>query len=119
MSKEIVDVLSNYDTTHVFTLDAFHLTYLFTHYNNASLKREALISTTRACFSAYLFNFSFYICSPFSFWKLCIPHNATNSLLKYKNILQNLKKVKKKRCVHSIIYVFCHEYGGFLILCKV
>jgi hypothetical protein len=116
MSKEIVDVLSNYDTTHVFTLDAFHLTYLFTHYYNASLKREALISTTRACFSAYLFNFSFYICSPFSFWKLCIPHNATNSLLKYKNILQNLKKVRGV-CIQFPRY-FVRSMMGFLYYAK-
>ena len=116
MSKEIVDVLSNYDTTHVFTLDAFHLTSLFTHYNNALLKREALISTTRACFSAYLFNFSFYICSPFSFWKLCIPHNATNSLLKYKNILQNLKKVRGV-CIQFPRY-FVRSMMGFLYYAK-
>jgi hypothetical protein len=119
MSKEIVDVLSNYDTTHVFTLDAFDRNFMLTHYNNALLKREALRSTIMACFISYFATFSSYVYCLSSFWDLFIPHNVTNSLLEYKNILQNLKKVKKKRCVHSIIYVFCHEYGGFLILCKV
>jgi hypothetical protein len=94
MSKEIVDVLSNYDTTHVFTLDAFDRIFKLTHYNNALLKREALKSTIRACFNGYFVNFSAYVCCPSSFWGLYIPHNASNSLLKYVNILQNLKKVK-------------------------
>ena len=52
MSNEIVDVLSKYDTTHVFTLDAFDRIFKLTHYNNALLKREALISTIMACFNA-------------------------------------------------------------------
>jgi hypothetical protein len=116
MSKEIVDVLSNYDTTHVFTLDAFHLTFKFTLYDNAVLKRKALISATMACFSAYLFNFSFYICHPFSFWNLCIPHNATNSLLKYENILQNLKK-EKGVCIQFPKY-FVSSMVGFLYYAK-
>jgi hypothetical protein len=54
MSKEIVDVLSNYDTTHVFTLHAFECIFNLTRYNNALLKREALRSTIKACFIAYL-----------------------------------------------------------------
>ena len=94
MSTEIVDVLSNYDTTHVFTLDAFDRIFKLTQYDNALLKRRTLISTIKSCFISYLAAFSFYICSPTSFWDLYIPHNVTKSLLKYVNILQNLKKVK-------------------------
>jgi hypothetical protein len=45
-----------------------------------------------ACFNAYIITFSSYMCCPFTFWDLCIPHNATNSLLKYENSLQNKKK---------------------------
>ena len=69
-----------------------------------------------ACFSAYLFNFSFYICHPFSFWNLCIPHNATNSLLKYENILQNLKK-EKGVCIQFPKY-FVSSMVGFLYYAK-
>ena len=94
MSTEIVDVLSKYHTTHVFTLDAFDRIFKLTHYNNALLKRKVLISTIMTCFNAYFATFSSYVFCPFSFWDLYIPHNATSSLLKYVNILQNLKKVK-------------------------
>jgi hypothetical protein len=61
MSKEIVDVLSNYDTTHVFTLDAFDRIFKLTHYNNALLRREVLISTIMTCFYGYFAAF-FYAC---------------------------------------------------------
>jgi hypothetical protein len=59
MSKEIVDVLSKYDTTHVFTLDAFEPVFILTRYNNALLKREALISTIMACFHACFHSFNY------------------------------------------------------------
>ena len=41
MSKEIVDVLSKYDTTHVFTSDDFECVFEETHFSNALLKHEA------------------------------------------------------------------------------
>jgi hypothetical protein len=94
MSKEIVDVLRNYDTTHVFTLHAFDGIFNLTRYNNALLKREALISTILACFIEYFAIFNFYVACPSSFWNVYIPHNVTNSLLKCVNILKKLKKVK-------------------------
>ena len=77
MSNEIVDVLSKYDTTHVFTLDAFDRIFKLTHYNNALLKREALISTIMACFNAYCNTFSSHVVTPSLFWISYIPHNAT------------------------------------------
>jgi hypothetical protein len=116
MSKEIVDVLSNYDTTHVFTLDAFDRIFMLTHYNNALLKREALRSTIMACFISYFATFSSYVCCPSSFWDLFIPHNVTNSLLKYKNILQHLKKVKGV-CIQLSTYFFM-SMMGFLYYAK-
>ena len=93
MSKKIVDVLSNYDTTHVFTLDAFDRIFKLTHYNNALLRRKVLISTIMTCFYGYFAAF-FYACHVPTFWNLYIPHNATNSFFRYVNILQNLKRVK-------------------------
>jgi hypothetical protein len=116
MSKEIVDVLSNYDTTHMFTLDAFDRIFKLTHYNNPFLKREALISTIKACFIAYFTAFSFHVCCPSSFCDLCISHNATNSLLKYVNILQNLKKAKGV-CIQFYAY-FVRSMVGFLYYAK-
>ena len=92
MSKEIVDVLSKCDTTHVFTLDAFDHIFKLTHGNNARLKQEALISTTMACFNAYVSAFCSCVFSPSYLLGSCIPPNATTSLLHYVNILQNLKK---------------------------
>jgi len=38
MSKEIVDVLSKYDTTHVFILDAFECVFKLTHYKKSTVK---------------------------------------------------------------------------------
>jgi hypothetical protein len=116
MSKEIVDVLSNYDTTHVFTLDAFDRIVKLKHYNNALLKREALISTIKACFIAYFTTFSSHVRCPSSFWDLYIPHNVTNSLLKHVNILQNLKKVKGV-CIQLSAY-FVRSMVGFLYYAK-
>ena len=116
MSKEIVDVLSNYDTTHVFKLDAFDRIFKLTHYNNVLLKREALKSTIRDCFIGYCVNFSAYVFNPFSFWDLYIPHNASSSLLKYVNILQNLKKLKGMSIQFSRYFV--RSMVGFLYYAK-
>ena len=93
MSTEIVDVLSKFDMTRVFRLDTFKCVFEVTHYNNLLLKHETIKSTIMACLNAYMDTLSSYIGSS-TVWNLYIPHNATNSLLKYKNILQNLKKVK-------------------------
>ena len=92
MSTEIVDVLSKYDTTHVFTLDAFDRIFKLTHYDNAMQKPGALISTIMAFFNAYCNTFSSPVVNPSLFWISYIPHNATKSLLNYVNIRQNLKK---------------------------
>ena len=96
MSKEIVDLLSKYiyDTTHVFSLDAFKCVLKITKCNNVLLKNEALISTIMACFKDYLNIFGSHALDPSLFWDSYIPHNATKSLLNYVNILQNLKKMK-------------------------
>jgi hypothetical protein len=96
MSKEVVDILSKYkyDTTHVFTLDAFNVVFEKTHYKWALLKHAALTSTMMACFVAYIHNFCYFVIDPFLFWKSYMPHNATTSLLNYVNILQNLQKLK-------------------------
>ena len=83
-----------YDTTHVFTLDAFNVVFEKTHYKRALLKHAALKSTMMACIVAYIHNFCYFVIDPFLFWKSYMPHNATTSLLNYVNILQNLKKLK-------------------------
>ena len=94
LSTEIVDVLSKYDTTHACTLDAFNGIFKLTDYNNALLKRTALISTIMACFNAYFQIFSSLALYPSLFCISYIPHNPTKSLLNYVNIQQNLKKEK-------------------------
>ena len=117
MLNEIVDVLSKYDTTYVFTLNAFESVFKLTHYNNALLKREALKSTIIVCFNACLHTFASFVFGPSYFWNSHIPHNAIISLLNCASILQNLKK--SERSVYSIRQASCQKYGGFLILCKV
>jgi hypothetical protein len=114
MSKEIVDVLSNYDTTHLFTLYAFDRICKLTLYNNALLKHAALISTLMACFNAYFT--TFYVCCTSSFWDLYIPHNVTNSLLKYVNILKKLERVKGMSIQFSKYFV--RSMVGFLYYAK-
>ena len=94
MSKEIVDVLSKYDTTHVFTLDAFDHMFKLTHDNNALLKDIALISTTMACFNDCVSTFTSCVFSPSYFLVSYIPQTATTSLMHYVNILQKLKRVE-------------------------
>ena len=94
MSNEIVDVLSTYDMTRVFKLDAFKIVLEKTRYNNELLKRETFESTIMFCFIGCTSTFSYYVADPFLFWIPYIPHNAKQSLLNYVNILQNLKKEK-------------------------
>ena len=94
MSNEIVDVLSKYDMTHVFTLDAFESVFQVTQYKNELLKRESFKSTIMACFLGCTTNFSYFVAAPFLFWNSYIPHNAKQSLLNYRTILQNLRKEK-------------------------
>jgi hypothetical protein len=112
MSKKVVDILSKYDTTHVFLLDAFDSVFEVTDYNNTLLKHETLKSTIIACFNANFTAFSSYVINPSLFWNLCIPHNATNSLLKYVNILQNLKK-NMGMSMHYVNYLI-RSIVGFL-----
>jgi hypothetical protein len=68
ISTEFFDVLSKYDTTHVFRLDTFDHIFKLIQDNNALLKREALISTIMACFNAYLVTFFCYVSCPSLFW---------------------------------------------------
>ena len=116
MSKEIVDVLSNYDTTHVFTLHAFDCIFKSTRYNNALLKDTALKSTTLACLGVYQAIFSYYVYCPYTFWKSYIPHNVTNNLLKYVNILKKLRKMKGVSIQFSKYFV--KSMVGFLYYAK-
>jgi hypothetical protein len=117
MSKEIVDVLSKYDTTHVFILDAFKCVLKLTYYSKALLKRASLESTITICFDAYMRNVSLFLEGPSSCWDSYILHNATQSLMNYVNILQYLKK--SERSGHSIRCVSSEQLNGFLIPCKV
>ena len=116
MSMEIVDVLSKYNTTLVFTLDAFECVFEEPHFNNALLKHEAFTSTIMACFNDYIYTFSPYVVRPSLLWDSFIPHNATKSLLHYMNILQNLKQLKGI----GIHYVkdFFRSMMGFLYYVK-
>jgi hypothetical protein len=107
MSKEIVDVLSKYDTTHV-----FESVFQLTHYNNALLKREALISTIMACFNACFHSFNYYLSCSSYFRESYIPHNATISLLNYDKILQNLNKEKGVAIEYAMYLV--NSMMGFL-----
>ena len=116
MSKEIVDVLSKYDTTHVFTLDAFECVFEETHFNNALLKHEAFKSSIMACFNDYIYTFSAYVVRPSLLWDSYIPQNATISLLNFVNILQNLKKVKGV-IIHYVKYLL-RSMIGFLYYAK-
>jgi hypothetical protein len=116
MSKEIVDVLSKYNTTHVFTLDAFDHIFKLTHYNNALLKRRALISTIMACFNTYVSIVFSCVFSPSYFLGSYIPHNATTSLSHYVNILQNLTKVKGVAIEYAKYFI--RSMIGFLYYVK-
>ena len=116
MSTEIIDVLSKYDTTHVFMLDAFDHVFENTFYYKVLLKRYALKSTIKACFRSYLDSFKFFVVVPFFLWYSYIPHNATESLLNYVNILQNLKKVKGVTIQYAVHLV--RSMLGFLFYAK-
>jgi hypothetical protein len=94
MSKEIVDVLSKYNTTHIFKLGAFEHVFKLAHYNNALLKRYTLKSTLMASFNSYIGTFSYFVVRPSVFWESCLPHNATESLLNYVKILNSLSIYK-------------------------
>jgi len=115
-SKEIVDILSKYDTTYVFILDAFDSVFDVTHFNNVLLKHETLKSTIIACFNAYFTAFHSYVFSPSLFWGLYIQHNATKSFLKYMSIPQNCKKVKGVS-IHYVKYLV-RSMIGFLYYVK-
>ena len=116
LSTEIVDVLSKYDTTHVFALDAFKCVLKETHNNNALLKRETLRSTIMACFIAYVNIFSGFLSDQSYIWRAYIPHDARTSLLKYMNILQSLEKVEGM-AVPCVKY-FVRSMLGFLYYAK-
>jgi hypothetical protein len=87
-----------------------------THYNDALLKYQTLISTKIACFKSYLIAFSPDVFSSSSFWDLCIPHNAATCLLKYVNILQTLQNVKGVS-IHYVKYLV-RSMMGFLYYAK-
>jgi hypothetical protein len=112
MSNEIVDVLSTYHMTHVFTLDAFEIIFKATHYNNELLKREAFKSTIMACFLGCTSNLYCLAEAPFLNWKKYIPHNAKQRLLNYVTILQTLQNVKGVS-IHYVKYLI-KSMVGFL-----
>jgi hypothetical protein len=104
MSTEIVDILSKYDTTHVFTLDAFVRVFKLTYYNNVLLKHETVKSTIMTCFNSYFGTFSSHVVIPSLFWVSYIPHNVIKGLMNYVNIQQNLKQVKGV-AIHYVKYL--------------
>ena len=116
MSKEIVDVLSKYDTTHVFTLDAFEHVFRLTHFNNALLKRMSLKSTILSCFHADIAYFIFFAQWPSVLWNSYIPHNATTSLMNYVNIQKKLQK--GKRVSSQYVMYLIKSMVGFLYYAK-
>ena len=87
-----------------------------THYNDALLKYETLISTIMACFKAYFTAFSPHVFSASSFWDFCIPHTAAKCLLKYVNILHTLQNVKGVS-IHYVKYIV-RSMMGFLYYAK-
>ena len=87
-----------------------------THYNNALLKYQTLISTIMACFKAYFTAFSPYVFSPSSFWDLCIPHNAEKCLLKFFEHSTNFANVKGVS-IHYVKYLV-RSMIGFLYYAK-
>jgi hypothetical protein len=91
ISKEVVDILSKYDTTDVFKLHAFNRVFKETQYKKALLKHAALQSTMLACFCACIGSFRCVVISSLIFWESYMPHNATKSLLNYVNTLKNLQ----------------------------
>jgi hypothetical protein len=59
---------SKYNTTLVFTLDAFECVFEEPHFNNALLKHESFTSTIVACFNDYIYTFSPYVVRPSLLW---------------------------------------------------
>jgi hypothetical protein len=116
LSTEIVDVLSKYDTTDVFALEAFALVFKDTDYNNARLKHETSISTIATCFCSYAGIFVSFLHNQSYLWCAYIPHDATASLLKYMNILQSLEKVEGM--VIPCVKYFVRSMLGFLYYAK-
>jgi hypothetical protein len=116
MSKEIVDVLSKYNTTHIFQLGAFEQIFKLTHYNNALLKGYTLQSTIMASFNSYIDIFTYFVVRPSVFWESYLPHNATESLLNYVKVLQHLNK-EKGAAIQYAKYVV-RSMVGFLYYAK-
>jgi hypothetical protein len=116
MSREIVDVLKNCDTTHIFKLDAFEYVKKLTKYNIVMLKHMTLQSTIMAGFMSCFWSFSSFVMRPSLFWELYLSHNATESLVNYKKILQNWKK-EKGAAIHYVKYVV-RSMVGFLYYAK-
>ena len=116
MSREIVDVLKNCDTTQFFKLGAFDYVDKLTEYNIVLLKHMTLQSTIMAGFMSCFWSFSSFVMRPSLFWELYLSHNAAESLLNYKNILQNLKK-EKGAAIHYVKYVVS-SMVGFLYYAK-
>jgi hypothetical protein len=116
MSREIVDVLKNCDTTQFFKLGAFEYVDKLTEYNIVLLKHMTLQSTIMAGFNSCFVSFSSFVMRPSLFWELYLSHNAAESLLNYKNILQNLKK-EKGAAIHYVKYVIS-SMVGFLYYAK-
>jgi hypothetical protein len=94
ISKEVVDILSKYDTTDVFKLHTFNRVIKETQYKKTLLKHAALQSTMLACLCAYIGSFRYVVISSLIFGESYMPHNATKSLLNYVNILKKLQKLK-------------------------
>ena len=88
----------------MFWIRCFRKCFKLAHYNKALLKHATLKSTKMACFYYYFSTFSSYMFSPSSFWSIHIPHNAAKTLLKYVNILHNLKQVKGES-IHYVKFV--------------
>jgi hypothetical protein len=116
MSREIVHVLSKYDTTRIFKLGAFEHVNTLVNCYDVQLKQVTLQSTIMAVFNSYLHSFSFFVTRSSLCWDSYLPHNATESLLNYKNILQILKK-EKGATIHYVKYVV-RSMVGFLYYAK-
>ena len=70
-----------------------------THYNDALLKYQTLISTIMACFKAYFTAFSPYVFSPSSFSDICIPHCCKMLIEVYEH---STNFAKCERSVYSL-----------------
>ena len=75
-----------------------------------------LQSTIMAGFNSCFGSFSSFVRRPSLFWESYLSHNATESLLNYMNILQNLKK-EKGAAIHYVKYVVS-SMASFLYYAK-